>query len=116
MGTAEERPYHNQMSWELEGAFEPEAYRQAWEGAIRANAVLRTGFEWEGVEQPLQVVWEEAELPFEVEDLSGLGREQQRGRLEEYLAADLRQGFELDRPPLLRLHVFQLGERKWEVV
>src|SRR6266851_4097093 len=116
MGTAEERPYHNQMSWELEGAFEPEAYRRAWEGAIRANAVLRTGFEWEGVEKPLQVVWGEVELPFEVEDLSGLGPDEQKGRLEEYLAEDLRQGFELDRPPLLRLRVFGLGEQKWEVV
>jgi len=116
MGSAEERPYHNQMSWELEGELDVEAYRRAWEGAVEANAVLRSGVQWEGLEKPLQVVWREVELPFEVEDLSGLGADQQRGRLEEYLAEDLRRGFELDRPPLLRLVVFRLEERKWELV
>jgi len=116
MGSAEERPYHIQMSWGLEGELDVEAYRRAWEGAIAANAVLRSGVQWEGLEKPLQVVWREVELPFEVEDLSGLGPDLQEGRLEEYLAEDLRRGFELDRPPLLRLVVFGLGEGKWELV
>src|SRR5258708_3716429 len=78
------------------------------EGIRREGAAVR--------EKPLQVVWREVELPFEVEDLSGLGPDLQEGRLEEYLAEDLRRGFELDRPPLLRLVVFGLGEGKWELV
>ncbi len=33
---------------------------------------LRTGFNWEGIEEPRQMIYDEAELEFEVADVKGL--------------------------------------------
>ncbi len=111
-----QRPYHNVIRWELQGDLEVAAYRKAWQEAVAGNDILRTGIRWEGVERPVQVVWDAVETPFEIRDVRGLGSRVQKDLLDRYLAEDLRRGFELEQPPLLRLAVFRLGRRKWEVV
>jgi len=111
----ENQTYHNQVEWELEGKLEVGAYRRAWEESVKRNAILRTGFEWEGLERALQVVWGKVALPFQEENLSRINKEEQKSRIEAYLREDLERGFDLSRPPLMRLGVFRLGERRWEV-
>src|SRR5215208_339652 len=60
--------YLEQMSMTLVGPVHAEPFRRAWQRVIDRHPVLRSGFVWEGVPQPLQVVFRQVELPFEYED------------------------------------------------
>ncbi len=67
--------------------------RDAWRRLIARHPVLRTGFRWEGLEDPAQEVWPEMELPWEESDRD----------LAELLRDDRERGFPNDTPPLMRL-------------
>src|SRR6266513_4422721 len=87
------------------------ALHQAWERAVERHAILRTGFHWGG-SQPRQEVHRHVRLHFEQKDWRGLLEREQQSRLDAYLQAERRRGFELSVPPLMRLALFHTGERK----
>src|SRR5215216_6495772 len=94
----ESSEYFEQMSCTISGDLDPAAWKRAWQRIVDHHAVLRTGFHWEDLERPLQVVHRAAELEVEEQDWRGLAREEQRRRLDEFLRADRRRGFDLSRP------------------
>ena len=87
------------------------ALHQAWERAVERHAILRTGFHWGG-SQPRQEVHRHVRVHFEQKDWRGLPEREQQSRLDAYLQAERRRGFELSVPPLMRLALFHVGERK----
>jgi len=96
--------------------FDAAAFERAWQQTLDRHPVLRTAFLWEDLEEPVQVVHRKVVLPVDHQDWRGLPAAEQRRRLAEYMAADRRRGFELARPPLLRLGVVRLGDEDWRVV
>ncbi|MBN1004625.1 hypothetical protein JTL34_35060, partial [Pseudomonas aeruginosa] len=63
--------YINQMRLDVEG-LDPQRFREAWQAALDAHEVLRSGFLWQGAfETPLQVVRKRVEVPFSVLDWRG---------------------------------------------
>jgi len=87
------------------------AFHQAWERAVERHAILRTGFSWSGLE-PRQEVHRRVRLHFEQKDWRGLEEREQEYRLEAFLQAERRRGFELAVPPLMRLALFRVAETK----
>ncbi|MEU3624242.1 hypothetical protein BS329_35270 [Amycolatopsis coloradensis] len=84
------------------------AFEAAWAGAVARHAVLRTGFAWERLSSPHQVVLHEATLPIEHADLTGASEAGREAELAE-LVADLRgRPFDLKKPPLMRLLVVRV--------
>jgi amino acid adenylation domain-containing protein/thioester reductase-like protein/non-ribosomal peptide synthase protein (TIGR01720 family) len=96
--------------------FDPAAFERAWQQTLDRHPVLRTSFLWEDLEEPVQVVHRQVALPVDRQDWRGLPAAEQRQRLADYMAADRRRGFELSRPPLLRLGLIRLGDEDWRVV
>ena len=84
----------------------------AWDTVARARDVLRTRYQWTGVDRPLQEVVDTVSVAFASDDLSGLDPEAQQARLDEFLGADRMAGFALDQAPLWRVQVFRLGPRR----
>ena len=82
-----------QFHCELLGEVDVPAFRRAWQRVLDHHPVLRTSFHWEDLERPLQVVHAGIELPWRELDWRHLAPAAQRARLQEYLAADQRQGF-----------------------
>ncbi|TBW45323.1 hypothetical protein EZI54_23510, partial [Marinobacter halodurans] len=80
-----------------------DAFLSALQAVISRHDILRTGVQWEGLPEPVQVVWREAELPVEEVAL-----DPQAGSIEEQLKArfDPRE-YRLDirRAPLLAAKV-----------
>ncbi len=99
--------YIEQFRCVLRGDLDTAAFAEAWRQVIEQYAVLRTAFAWEGLDDPMQVVFRTARAPLERHDWRELDRAAQRERLEAFLEADRRQGFALNRAPLLRLALVQ---------
>ncbi|WP_439657393.1 amino acid adenylation domain-containing protein [Lentzea sp. HUAS TT2] len=99
--------YWAQGLYEFDGVLDIDAMRRAWELVVARHAVLRTGFVWEGVPEPLQVVMGDLQVPFEVHDWTAVT--DQQAALDELLTHDRARGFDLTKPPLMRVHVINDG-------
>src|SRR3954468_14464891 len=64
--------YVLQMRCELVGDLDLKAFRRAWQAIVARHAILRTGFVWEGLDDPLQVVRRTAEVSVSWEDWQSL--------------------------------------------
>ncbi|HEY2736964.1 MAG TPA: amino acid adenylation domain-containing protein, partial [Thermoanaerobaculia bacterium] len=114
--------YVVQISLRLSGRLDTAAFLRAWQRVVERHAVLRTGFAWEGLEKPLQVVYRHAELEVRREswadlaDLADLDIAGQEDRLADTLRADRERGFDLGAAPLMRVGLFELGAQAWHLV
>ena len=105
--------YIEQMVAELEEDLRIDLFREIWQQAIDRHPVLRAQFRWEGVTEPVQEIAQEAALPWKVEDWRSRAPELQQVDLDNHLKADRTKGFALDRPPLMRVALFQRADRSW---
>ncbi len=92
-----------------------ERLRAAWERVVARHGILRTAFRCDGAE-PMQDVREKVAVPFRVEDRSGFVSGENATYLAVWMQADRACGFTMDEAPLLRLHLFRLGEEHWQLV
>jgi amino acid adenylation domain-containing protein/non-ribosomal peptide synthase protein (TIGR01720 family) len=105
--------YVEQTLCTVAGDLDPAALRRGWEATVARHPVLRASFHWEEVDRPVQVVYGQVELPWREEDWRGLPEEVQAARLSALIDSDRRLGFDLGRPPLLRITLIRLSERTW---
>jgi amino acid adenylation domain-containing protein/non-ribosomal peptide synthase protein (TIGR01720 family) len=112
--------YVVQLSLRLTGRLDVAAFARAWGLMVERHGVLRTGFYWEELEKPMQVVYRRAGLEIRRESLRGLSAEEQDARVQARLDADRAGGFDLGEPPLVRLALFDLGgengAESWQLV
>jgi amino acid adenylation domain-containing protein len=108
--------YVEQLFATLLGELDLDALRRAWEYAFARHPALRTGFLWDRDGRPIQVVWRDASPAWRLEDVADLDAEAQRRRLDDYLARDLEEGFDLSTAPLARVAVFRTGARVHRLV
>ncbi|QDE69016.1 non-ribosomal peptide synthetase [Myxococcus xanthus] len=102
--------YFNQLVCELRGHLDVEVFTQAWNTVVAAHPVLRTAFVWDDVDEPMQVVLREVDLPVRIEDWRDLSPEARESRLDALLAQDRREGFDLSWAPLVRLALLRIGD------
>jgi len=105
--------YLNQMRLDVEG-LDPERFAQAWQDAAQAHGMLRTGFIWDGLEQPVQVVLRQVRIPFS--NLDWRERDASQAALDALAASELAAGFEMDRAPLVRLVVVRVDDRRHHLI
>src|SRR5471032_2840014 len=105
--------YVNQLQVEIEGV-DPERFRSAWQAALDSHDNLRAGFLWDGLEQPLQLIRRELQLPLRV--LDWRGKPDQADALEDLAHAQREQGFALDQPQLLRLVLVRCDEQRYQLI
>ncbi len=98
--------YFEQIHCRIEGSLKPEVFRQSWQHLVDRHAILRTAFLHDG-DKPLQLVCRQAQIPWEYLDWRELSPEEQREQLETLLSTVREQGFELNRAPLMRIHLIR---------
>jgi thioesterase domain-containing protein/acyl carrier protein len=102
-----------QLMVTLHGDLNLRGFEQAWQRVVERHSLLRTAFVWKNQEQPLQFVLQRVEVTLEKQDWRGLSSSQQQEQLEAVLSADRCQGFNLSKPPLMRLALFQIAENTY---
>ncbi len=102
--------YVEQLSSTLRGKLNVEAFKQAWQQVMRRHPVLRTAFMWEGLDEPIQVVHRQVDLLLEQQDWREVPETEVAAKQQRYLVEERRRGFDLSRPPLIRLGLMRTAE------
>ncbi|HEY6806351.1 MAG TPA: amino acid adenylation domain-containing protein [Pyrinomonadaceae bacterium] len=108
--------YHQQVSCRLSGDFESGRFVQAWHKVITRHAIFRTGFVWEGLAAPLQIVYRATELPVDEHDWRTLSSSEQATRWDELRREDRKRGFRLETAPLMRLVLARVSETEYRLL
>ena len=105
-----------QLDCLFEGDLDSRAMAGAWEAVVARHPVLRTVFVVGGTEDIHQVVVRNARLPWIEEDWRSVPAAEQPKRLAEWLREDRRRGFDVARPPLLRVTLLKMADDRHHLV
>ena len=105
--------YVEQISCTFEGEFDDRAFEQAWRQSVKRHPILRTSFVREGLDEPVQVVHRQVELPFSRLDWRELEAGEARERVQALLTSEREAGFDLAEAPLMRLVLARRGKCSW---
>ncbi|HEX7333073.1 MAG TPA: amino acid adenylation domain-containing protein [Pyrinomonadaceae bacterium] len=108
--------YFTQFCCTLKGQLDVQHLERAWQQTVNRHPTLRTSFMWEGLDEPVQVVSRQVNMPLTQHDWRALSETEQRERLEEFIRTDRQRGFELSKAPLMRLALFQLSDDTFHLV
>lgn len=119
LNAPEEGAYLNQLRMDIRG-LDIERFRKAWQSTLDRHAILRAGFIWEGLEEPVQVIRRQAALPIQLHDW----RKQIAAGYPDGLADALAQlaqerlqtGFALNAAPLLRLDLVRVADDGYHMI
>ncbi|NRA56462.1 MAG: amino acid adenylation domain-containing protein, partial [Gammaproteobacteria bacterium] len=114
--------YLNQMRVDVSG-LDVERFRQAWQTMLERHDILRAGFIWEGVDEPVQVIYRQVKIDLQVHDWRNRKTILEKGN-ESLLGHELsnlgdvllQEGFELSQAPLLRLDLVRLSEGHYHLI
>src|SRR5262249_42524558 len=102
--------YSRQLTFEMKGDLDVEAFECAWQRVVDRHAALRTSFLWQGVRNPLQLVYKSTALEFSRHDWRAIGAMHQGTLLDEFLLEERARSFDLNRPPLMRVALIRVAE------
>jgi len=108
--------YVEQLSCLLKGSLDAAALARAWQRVVDRHPILRTGFVSEGLKEPVQAVHKQVQITLDEQDWTGLSPDEQERRLEAFLEEDRRKGFNLSKPPLIRVALLRMQEDAWRLV
>ncbi|MPZ81610.1 MAG: amino acid adenylation domain-containing protein [Actinophytocola sp.] len=110
---AEAPVYQQQFVLAVTGVPAEAALRAGLDDLVARHTVLRTGFVWEGVDTPVQVVFADAAPGLAVTDARGSDVD---AAVRAALADQWATPFDLRRAPLLRAHALRVGADEWRLV
>ncbi|MDN5882600.1 MAG: condensation domain-containing protein, partial [Nitrosospira sp.] len=106
--------YLNQLRVDIEG-LEVKRFKAAWQVAMERHDVLRTGFLHQGA-TPLQWVAKTVELPFVEYDWRNHLLANREQDLDALAQSEHARGFDLAKPPLMRLALVRLADGRHHVI
>lgn len=108
--------YLEQIVLCIDGELDVQLFEKAWQRAVDHHAILRTSFQWEGLDNPRQRVHTKATLPFTCHDWRALTPAEKESCLETFVRADRKAGFDFTAPPLMRLALIQFATDSYRLI
>ncbi len=109
--------YFEQLGYRFTGDLNVDLMRKSMEELLHRHDILRTVFNHEKVDVPLQIVLKKANLVFHFEDIRTLGSDlEKQQHLDTFREADKKRAFDLTKDVLVRVALFQLGEDVFEFI
>ncbi len=115
LGGKEAAVYHDVMSFRVRAAFDEKKLRDALNELSARHPMIRTSFDFTNFSQPLQLVHRKAEIPLLAADLRDLTAQEQEIVLAAWQTEEKRQGFDLEKSPLLRFAVHRLDDGNLQI-
>ena len=116
LATPQASLYFEQLSCTLQGNLNADAFRRAWQRMLERHPILRTYFAWEGLKEPVQIVQQQATLPWVEHDWRSIPSVEQPEWLAAFLQRDREQGLQLAHAPLMRFALIRLSETAFQFV
>lgn len=108
--------YFEQFQLTIHGSLDPDIFERAWQLLVERHSALRTLFVWKNRKQSVQVVRKEVNLPWSNFDWRMFSKQEQEICLNSFLDSDRKQGFELDKAPLMRFALVRVADETYEFV
>ncbi|NBD17974.1 MAG: amino acid adenylation domain-containing protein [Cyanobacteria bacterium] len=108
--------YFEQWQCRLQGNLNRAAFQQAWQRVINRHPILRTSFHWEQLDDPVQIVHQQVELPWLEQNWQHLSASEQTKQLTTFEQRDRALGFNLSQAPLMRLSLIQMAEQSYQFI
>lgn len=106
-------PYFTQTGFVIDGELNLKSFEEAWHTVMERHPILRTGFVWEGVKQPMQVARRDVRVPLQILDWRAHHSESWDESLAVLLREDRRKPFDLLLPPMMRLTLIRIEDSRW---
>jgi iturin family lipopeptide synthetase B len=102
--------YFQQLSLEISGKINKKRFEKAWNFVAAANEMLRAVFQWEKLENPIQIILKKHKIQPIYHDLSDKTGNQAKKHLEEIKTRDKKVKFDLTSVPF-RITLCKLGSQ-----
>jgi amino acid adenylation domain-containing protein len=112
--TPETSLYHNVNSMEFRAALDLEILREATDVVVKRHAALRTGFNLSHYSEPLQLVYQQAQMDVGFDDISLLDRQEQERVIDEFVEAEKGHRFDVSRPTLMRFFIHRRSDETFQ--
>ncbi len=103
--------YFEQKSCLLRGKLNADAFHAACQEVVNRHPILRTSFRWENLDEPLQVVHHNVEVPWTDFDWRALEPIEQQQHLEQFLKDDRARRFDPAVAPMMRMALIRLDDQ-----
>ncbi|MBD2345774.1 type I polyketide synthase [Anabaena subtropica] len=104
--------YFFQHIFTLRGNLDMTAFAKAWQLVMDRHPILRTRFYWEELDNPLQIVYNQVEVPLNYYDWSNVNSVEQKSQLDSYIVSDRQKSFDFSQPCLMRHTLIRFTDDK----
>ncbi|UII23762.1 non-ribosomal peptide synthetase [Fulvivirga ligni] len=108
--------YIEQICCEMTGEFDVETFKQSLSKLVPLHSILRTSFVHESISKPVQRVHAEVEIPVDTYGFSYNDGDELKDALNEFLIKDRNKGFDLAKPPLIRISLIKFAPDSYYLV
>lgn len=112
----ESQLYFFQIAYTVHSSLNIDAFEKAWQLLVDRHTILRTGFYWEEMENPLQVVYRQVKAPINYYDWRNLEQVEQENQLKYFISSDRKQGFDFSQPCLMRLSLIHFADEYYQFI
>jgi amino acid adenylation domain-containing protein/non-ribosomal peptide synthase protein (TIGR01720 family) len=105
------KAYYIQSAFIIDGALNVESFKAAWEILVNSYSILRTGFKWSGLGNPLQFVLHKVKVKVPFEDWSH--EEKQDVKLNKYLKVASKSPLNFETPPLIKIQLIKRSANRY---
>lgn len=105
--------YINKISLTLKGEFHYSSWLEAWRQVVQRHTVLRSAFVWDGVDEPLQIIFQQLDIIIQQKDCSAMSDSELADAMQ-----TLRRNASIDltQAPLMRFYVLQVDQQCHELL
>ncbi|NEW06399.1 amino acid adenylation domain-containing protein [Paenibacillus sp. SYP-B3998] len=108
--------YFVQIMFDMSGDFDAASFELSLDHLMQRHAILRTNFDCDFMDTPLQIVYQAKKFEFNYEDLLDRKELQREAYVNEYIQQNKGRGFDLQQDSLIRMSVLRTENEQYRVI
>ncbi|MEO6231487.1 MAG: amino acid adenylation domain-containing protein [Ferruginibacter sp.] len=89
---------------------------KSWDCILKRHTILRSAFNYDSFNIPVQYVYHDVQLSIEVIDYRGMTIEEQAISIKQFEASDKARGFNFKVGPMMRISLFRLNDERYRML